>query len=190
MLTFLIDKIRCTQIYFINLAQNKLTESQRRKLKLLQIIRLSDLFFGFSNAFEYGEKYMIAITFATLVTDMQWDITDAVKTVAKVDIAKRKFNYNEHFRNELKLYSLLILSVILMSLITYPFYKPDLKIASIFISLHILDFMLGPFIEIKICFLQLEDSAFKMTLNMIIAYIIRTSISFVPTPFCTAKIRN
>ena len=44
MLTFLIDKIHCTQIYFINLAQNKLTESQRRKLKLLQIIRLSDLF--------------------------------------------------------------------------------------------------------------------------------------------------
>jgi len=118
--------------------------------------------FGFSNAFEYGEKYMIAITFATLVTDMQWDITDAVKTVAKVDIAKKKFYYKDHFRNALKLYSLLILSVILMSLIAYPFYKPDLKIESMFIFLHILDFMLGPFIEIKICFLQLEDSAFKM----------------------------
>lgn len=72
-----------------------------------------------------------------------------------------------------------------MSLAAYPFYKPELAIVSIFISLYILDFMLGPFIEIKICFLQLEDSAFKMTLNMIIAYIIRTSISFVPTPFCT-----
>ena len=141
--------------------------------------------FGFSNVFEYGEKYMIAITFATLVTDMQWDITDAVKTVAKVDIAKKKFNYNEHFKNALKLYCLLILSVIIMSVIAYPFYKPDLKISSIFILLHILDFMLGPFIEIKICFLQLEDSAFKMTLNMIIAYIIRTIISFAPTPFCT-----
>lgn len=141
--------------------------------------------FGFSNVFEYGEKYMIAITFATLVTDMQWDITDAVKTVAKVDIAKKKFNYNEHFKNALKLYCLLILSVIIMSVVAYPFYKPDLKISSIFILLHILDFMLGPFIEIKICFLQLEDSAFKMTLNMIIAYIIRTIISFAPTPFCT-----
>ena len=141
--------------------------------------------FGFSNVFEYGEKYMIAITFATLVTDMQWDITDAVKTVAKVDIAKKKFNYNEHFKNALKLYCVLILSVIIMSVIAYPFYKPDLKISSIFILLHILDFMLGPFIEIKICFLQLEDSAFKMTLNMIIAYIIRTIISFAPTPFCT-----
>lgn len=142
-------------------------------------------FFGFSNSFEYGEKYMIAITFATLVTDMQWDITDAVKTVAKVDIAKKKFNYNEHLRNAIKLYMLLILSVLLMSLILYPFYKPDLKIVSIFVSLHILDFMFGPFIEIKICFLQLEDSALKMTTNMIIAYLIRTAVSFIPTPFCT-----
>lgn len=141
--------------------------------------------FGLSNAFQYGENYMIAITFATLVTDMQWDVTDAVKTVAKVDIAKKKFNYNEHFKNASKLYYLLILSVLVMSLIAYPFYKPDLKIVSIFISLHILDFLLGPFIEIKICFLQLEDSAFKMTLNMIIAYIIRTMMSFLPTPFCT-----
>lgn len=142
-------------------------------------------FFGFSNSFEYGEKYMIAITFATLVTDMQWDITDAVKTVAKVDIAKKKFNYNEHLRNAIKLYMLLILSVLLMSLILYPFYNPDLKIVSIFISLHIIDFMIMPFSEIKICFLQLEDSALKMTSNMIIAYSIRTAASFIPTPFCT-----
>lgn len=142
-------------------------------------------FFGFSNSFEYGEKYMIAITFATLVTDMQWDITDAVKTVAKIDIAKKKFNYNEHLRNAIKLYMLLILSVLLMSLILYPFYKPDLKVVSIFISLHILDFMIMPFSEIKVCFLQLEDSALKMTTNMIIAYLIRTVASFIPTPFCT-----
>ncbi len=141
--------------------------------------------FGFSNSFQFGEKYIIAITFATLVTDMQWDLTDSVKTVAKVDIVKKKFNYSEHLKNAIKLYSLIILSVLLMSLIAYPFYKPDLKIVSIFISLHILDFMLGPFIEIKICFLQLEDSAFKMTSNMIIAYIIRTLVSLTPTPFCT-----
>ena len=141
--------------------------------------------FGFSNSFEYGEKYMTAITFAILVTDMQWDLTDAVKTVAKVDIAKKKFNYNEHLKNAVKLYSLIILSVLIMLLVAYPFYKPDINIVSIFIFLHIIDFMLGPFIEIKICFLQLEDSAIKMTSNMIIAYVIRTLVSLTPTPFCT-----
>lgn len=141
--------------------------------------------FGFSNSFEFGEKYLIAITFATLVTDMQWDVTEAVRTVAKVDIAKKQFVYKEHFKNAIKLYGLIILSVLIMSLIAYPFYKPDIKIVSIFIFLHIVDFMLGPFKDLKICYLQLEDSALKMTTNMIIAYLIRTAISFIPTPFCT-----
>lgn len=141
--------------------------------------------FGFSNAFEYGEKYMVAIAFATLVTDMQWDMTEAVKTVAKVDISKKQFDYSEHLKNAKKLYGILILSVILMSLVIYPFYKPDIWVAGIFILLHICDFLLGPYMEIKICVLQLEDSAFKMTANMIIAYTIRTIVSFTPTPFCT-----
>lgn len=141
--------------------------------------------FGFSSAFEYGQKYVLAITFATLVTDMQWDVDEAIRTVAKVDIAKKKFKYNDHLRNAVKLNILLILSVLLMSLILYPFYRPDLKVVAIFISLHILGFILEPFCTIKTCFLQLEDSAFKMTSNIIIAYIIRTSMSFVPTPFCT-----
>lgn len=141
--------------------------------------------FGFSSAFEYGEKYVLAITFATLVTDMQWDVDEAIRTVAKVDIAKKKFKYNDHLRNAIKLNFILILSVLLMSLILYPFYKPDIKIVAIFISLHILDFILEPFCTIKTCFLQLEDSAFKMTSNMIIAYTIRTAMSFVQTPFCT-----
>ena len=141
--------------------------------------------FGFSSSFEYGQKYVLAITFATLVTDMQWDVDDAIRTVAKVDIAKKKFKYSEHLRNAIKLNLLLIMSVIIMSLVLYPFYRPDLKITAAFISLHILGFILEPFCTIKTCFLQLEDSAFKMTSNMIIAYTIRTSMSFVPTPFCT-----
>ncbi len=141
--------------------------------------------FGFSSSFEYGQKYVLAITFATLVTDMQWDVEDAIRTVAKVDIAKKKFKYSEHLRNAIKLNILLILSVLLMALILYPFYRPDIKIVAIFISLHIIDFIIEPFHTVKTCFLQLEDSAFKMTSNMIVAYIIRTSMSFVPTPFCT-----
>lgn len=141
--------------------------------------------FGFSNSFAYGEKYMLAITFATLVTDMQWDITGAIKTVAKVDIAKKQFTYQEHVKNATKLILILISSVLVMSAVLYPFYQPDIKIVSIFVFLHILDFLVVPFTAIKVCFLQLEDSAFKMTSNMIIAYVIRTLMSFLPTPFCT-----
>lgn len=141
--------------------------------------------FGFSNSFAFGEKYVIAITFATLVTDMQWDISSAIKTVAKIDIVKQKFSYEYHFKNALKFTMMLIISVLLLSFVIYPIYNPNIPIVGIFILLHIIDFIMTPFKNIKICYLELEDSASKTTLNTIIAYIIRTIISLLPTPFCT-----
>ena len=141
--------------------------------------------FGFSNSFAFGEKYIYAITFVTLITDIQWDMTAAIKTVAKIDIVKEKFDYNYHFKNALKFISLLILSVIMMGVIMYPIYNPNIIIVCIFVLLHFIDFIMTPFKNIKICYLEIEYSAYKTTFNTIIAYIIRTIISFLPTPFCT-----
>lgn len=141
--------------------------------------------FGFSNSFSFGEKYVVAITFATLITDIQWDMSTAIKTVAKIDIVKNKFDYMEHFKNAIKFTSLLITSVILMGLIVYPIYNPNLLIVCIFVFLHILDFAMTPFNNIKMCYLEIEHSPTKTTINTIIAYIIRTVISLLPTPFCT-----
>lgn len=141
--------------------------------------------FGFSNSFAFGEKYILAITFATLITDIQWDMCAAIKTVAKIDIVKEKFDYNYHLRNAIKFISLLILSVLLMGFLMYQIYNPNIIIVCIFISLHIMDFIITPFKNIKICYLEIEHSAYKTTLNTIIAYIIRTIVSLFPTPFCT-----
>ena len=141
--------------------------------------------FGFSNSFSFGEKYVIAITFTTLVTDIQWDMYSAIKTVAKIDIVKKKFDYTYHFKNALKFILILVASVLLMSIIMYPVYKPQITIVSIFILLHLYDFLITPFKNIKICYLELEQSTVKITVNTIIAYILRIIISFLPTPFCT-----
>ena len=141
--------------------------------------------FGFSNSFSFGEKYVVAITFATLITDIQWDMSTAIKTVAKIDIVKNKFDYMEHFKNAIKFTSLLITSVILMGLIVYPIYNPNLLIVCSFVFLHILDFVMTPFKNIKMCYLEIEHSPTKTTINTIIAYIIRTVVSLLPTPFCT-----
>ncbi len=141
--------------------------------------------FGFSNSFAYGEKYVLAITFATLVTDLQWDITHAIRTVAKVDIIKNKFDYRYHFKNALKLDLMLISSILIMAFAIYPFYRPDILIAGIFILLHIVDFIILAFKVVKMCYLELEFSAIKMSINSMIAYIIRTIVSLMPTPFCT-----
>lgn len=141
--------------------------------------------FGFSHSFAFGEKYILAITFATLITDIQWDMSTAIKTVAKIDIVKQKFDYNYHFKNAIQFILLLILSVLLMGILMYPIYNPNLIIVCIFVSLHIVDFMMTPFKNIKICHLEIEHSASKITINIIIAYIIRTIVSLLPTPFCT-----
>lgn len=141
--------------------------------------------FGFKNSFAYGTKYIVAINLATLVTDLQWDIETSVSTVAKIDISKNKFVYKEHLKNALKLNIILISSVIVMSLIGVFIYKPNMFIFLIFIMWHIIDYMLTPFTNIKISYLQLEYSSLKTTFNEMIAFAIRTFMSFIPTPFCT-----
>jgi len=141
--------------------------------------------FGFSNSFAFGEKYVVAITFATLVTDLQWDVTKAIKTTSKIDIVKNKFDYDYHFKNAMKLMAILIFSVLLMSFCLYPIYKPDIPVISIFIFLHIIDFISASSIIIKMCYLEIEYSPSKTTFNNIIAFVIRTIVCLLPTPFCT-----
>ncbi len=141
--------------------------------------------FGFSTAFSFGEEYAAAINFATLVTDMQWDATDAVDTVAKIDLAKKKFNYKRHVRNAQKLSWIMVASILIMSAIMYPFYRPDLGIVSIIIGLHILDFLTDPFARVKKCYLVLEYSAAKTTAAYTIGRGTRAVMSLLPTPYCT-----
>ena len=142
-------------------------------------------FFGFSTSFSFGEKYVVAITFSTLITDIQWDMATAIKENAKIDIVKEKFEYSYHLKNAIKFVSLLIFSIILLGLALYPLYNPDFLIVSIFVVLHIIDFIMFSFFEIKITYLELEYSPTKTTLNNIIASVIRTFLSLLPTPFCT-----
>ena len=120
-----------------------------------------------------------------MVTDLQWDIETSVSTVAKIDISKNKFVYKEHLKNALRLNVILISSVSIMSLIGIFIYKPNMLIFLIFMTWHIIDYMLTPFTNIKISYLQLEYSSFKTTFNEMIAFAIRTFMSFIPTPFCT-----
>ncbi len=141
--------------------------------------------FGFSNSFSFGQKYVTAITFVTLITDVQWDVSSAIKNVAKIDIVKEKFIYTEHLKNAIKFILILIISVILMGVLIYPIYNPDLSVVCIFVFLHIIDFIITPFKNIKMCYLEIEYSPLKTTINTLIAYIIRTIISLTPTPFCT-----
>ena len=141
--------------------------------------------FGLSNAINFGEKYTLALTFIALITDTQWDTTDAIVTAATIDISKNNFNYKEHRRNAYKLLGILFLSSLIMFILLYRFYDLDFKITMIYFSFEIVNFLIYPIYRIKTCYLQLEWSSFKTTGNKIISLFLRMILSLTKTPFCT-----
>lgn len=141
--------------------------------------------FGLSNAFKYGENYALAMSFSTLITDMQWDTTHSIGVSARIDIVKNKFKYSEHLKNAFKLIGIILISIMAMFGILYPIYKPQLNITLIYVGIEIINFILYPLYNIKMCYIQIEKSALKTTINKQIADTIRFMFSFIPTPFCT-----
>ena len=67
----------------------------------------------------------------------------------------------------------------------FGFYDINLKITIIYLLFEIFNFIIYPIYRIKTCFLQLEWSALKTTTNKITTSVLRTSMSFLKTPFCT-----
>lgn len=141
--------------------------------------------FGLSNALEFGEKYALALNFVALITDTQWDTFEAISTVAKIDISKRKFNYKEHRKNAYKLLTILLITVFVMLVISYQFYSLDLIITLIYLSFELVNFVIYPIYRIKTCYLQLEYIPVKITTNKIVSDILRMFISLFKTPYCT-----
>lgn len=141
--------------------------------------------FGLSNALEFGEKYAIALTFVALITDTQWDSLSSISTVAKIDISQNNFNYKEHIKNAYKLLMILFATIFIMFICLYKFYNVDLSITLIYLSFEIVNFSMYPIYKIKTCYLQLEDSAVKITSNKMISDVLRIVMSFLNTPYCT-----
>ena len=141
--------------------------------------------FGLSNALEYGEKYAVALNFVALITDTQWDAFEAISTVAKIDISRRKFNYKEHRKNAYKLLTILLVTVFIMLIISYQFYNLDFVITLIYLSFELINFVVYPIYRIKTCYLQLEYVPIKVTANKITSNLLRMIVSLVKTPYCT-----
>lgn len=142
--------------------------------------------FGISTAASFGPEYIAAMNFVTIITDTQWDAIEAISTVAKIDIAKGKFNYKEHRHNAFTLLNILIISVLIMFAILFPFYEVGLVLTLIYLGVDIFNFYMYPIRRIKACYLNLEYSSGIITTNKVIASGSRTLLSFLPTPFCCA----
>ena len=142
--------------------------------------------FGIRNAFSFGPQYSIAISFVSLITDTQWDVFTAINTLAKVDIAKGKFNYKESRNNAYKLLFILMLSIFIMFLIFHRTYNLNLLITFTFLSSEIYNFISYPVYSLKTTYLNLEYSYIKITSNKIFVNIARMFLSLINTPYCTS----
>ena len=142
-------------------------------------------FFGIANASSFGTEYMAALNFVALITDCQWDSFNAIQTVANIDISQEKFNYKEHIKNAYKLLIILLSSVFLMFLLLYHSYSLNMKLVLIYFGFEFVNFAMYPIYRIRTCYLQLEYSSIKTTVNKTIASVFRFILSLLPTPFCT-----
>ena len=142
-------------------------------------------FIGQRTTFEFGTMYLIDMNFETLITDAQWDMSYSIITSATIDASRDKLNYKESLKNARKLIALLISSTLIMGIVLYSFYKPNLWLLLFFVSVQIIDISLSPRIWIKQQYIQINYSAKKNTFHKNIYEIIRIIFSFVPTPFCT-----
>lgn len=187
----------CTSIFVI-IMMSRTIEKTKFGINMINCIKYDsvDLFaeismfiiylFGFKNSFDFGEKYILAISFGTLITDTQWDISDAIKTVAQIDIAKKEFSYKEHMKNSRKLVWLLIISSIIMWILLYPFYKVDIIATLLVVGIELICMYLYPVYITKLTFVQMEYSAMKATISKQIANTLRIFCSFIASPFCTS----
>lgn len=187
--------IMITTIFTI-VMMTRLVQKTKIKINLINCIKYDSVYlfaeismfiiylFGFKNSFNFGEKYILATSFATLITDTQWDISNAIKIVAQIDIAKRLFSYKEHIKNSRKLIYLLIISTFIIGLILYPSYKVDMVATLIIVGIELISIYMYPIYITKLTYIQLEYSAIKATISKQIANILRVCCSFIPSPFC------
>ena len=115
--------------------------------------------FGIGKAFSFGEEYALAITFVTLITDIQWDVATAIPAKAKIDIAKKRMNFPKSYKNSYVLIFVLILSSIIAFISMKNFYDLNLGISVIFVIIEYLAFLLYPQYRLKLDFIQLKFSA-------------------------------
>ena len=183
---------------FTIIMMTRLVQKTKFKINLINCVKYDSVYlfaeismfiiylFGFKNSFNFGEKYILATSFATLITDTQWDISNAIKIVAQIDIAKRLFSYKEHMKNSRKLIYLLIISTFIMGLILYPSYKVDITATLLIVGIELISLYMYPTYITKLTYIQLEYSAIKATISKQIANILRICCSFIPSPFCTS----
>lgn len=140
---------------------------------------------GYANSFSYGKDFLNAINFETLITDAQWDmLNESVGTAARVDITEGKFNYKTLKRQSFGVVAIMLGTSIILGLVLYWYYKPDLPILFILFSTQVVDMFFDPINRIRWSYLQIRDNKVRHNIVFIATRLVRIACSFIPTGYC------
>ena len=143
-------------------------------------------FFGFKIAFSAGPEYLLALNIVGLSTDAQWDSLEAIRTIAKVDISKDRFNYTKELKNSQLFTFVVILSTILMSFTLGLINSANLWLIAAYLAFQVFDMAITPFIKIISVKVQIDYSPVLNTALQLSLKVIRTLISIIIiSPYCT-----
>ena len=142
--------------------------------------------FGYRTVFDWGEEYIVAINLITLCTDTQWDMQEAIRTVAKVDIAKGRYDIKRELTNSYIYTTFLVITSVIMFFVLFPSRNVRLGVCLIYLTIQFIDMFLYCFERIIATFTQLEYSAKLNTFIKIVLLGVRTLISvLLISPYCT-----
>ncbi len=142
--------------------------------------------FGYKNAFQAGAEYIDALNLVALCTDAQWDTLGAFDTVARVDIAKHRYEYKKEMKNAYLFTIIVMLTSIIMTLALTWINGYIITIVLAYLAFQIVGMMLDTYSSILSIYTQIEYSPKTNTIIQFSTLIVRTLIStFLLSPFCT-----
>lgn len=140
---------------------------------------------GFSHSFSYGQKYLDATNFETLITDSQWDmLNESLHTVAKVDVTENKFDYSKLRKASFGFMGILVISMVVMGGALYWYYQPDLPLLATMLMTQLVDMAMSIVYYIKFDYLQINDNRKAHNAVILLTRVVRVVCAFLPTGFC------
>ena len=143
-------------------------------------------FFGLKNAFCAGEEYVLALSIVGLSTDAFWDSMQAISKIAKIDLAKNRYDYKNEMKNA-SIFSVIVVLISIVMTITLGFINSaNMSIVLVYLSFQVFDMLVDPFRNIMSTYTQLEYSPLLNTILNFTYKVIRTLLAiFVISPYCT-----
>jgi len=142
--------------------------------------------FGYKIAFAAGQEYLIALNLVSLCTDTQWDMLEAIYTVAKVDISKNRFEYKKLLKEGYFYSIIIILTSIIMTFSLFNYFNANLLVVVLILGFQVVDMLFAPYHRIIAGFIQIEYSPTLITALSLSLKVIRTALSIlIISPYCT-----